>query len=188
MVLCGEIICLLLLTFYPIRIHCQYVLLHMNVCFFFINCGDLGSYLRPFIAQYVCICKWDGLEEDLRTFCIVSKKINLKRRKCLLYDHNFNDIYVPNKSGKTQCMTELMSLLSHFVFTLFVLFLIFFALPELKAASKPIYHTRPSASAKVSDSFAEESNCFRPICEHSDHICTDFKIDHLFPHRWLINL
>lgn len=63
------------------------------------------------------------------------------------------------------------------LFCLYLLFslLFFFASPELKAASKPVYHTEPSACAKMSGSFAEESNCFRPICEHSDHSCTDFK-------------
>lgn len=136
MVLRGEIICLLLLTFYPIRIHRQYVLLHMNVWFFFINCGDLGSYLRPFIAQYVCICKWERLEEDLRTFFIVSKKINLKRRKCLLCDHNFNDIYVPNKyQGKLSawqswCHYSLILYLLYFSFSSYSLLYLNSKLPQ----------------------------------------------------------
>ena len=77
-------------------------------CVIFINftfsCGKLGSYLRPFILYYVCIRKWYGLEEDFRPFSIVTKKIS-KEETAPVWS-NFNNIHVRNKSGKTQCGTE----------------------------------------------------------------------------------
>lgn len=129
----------------------------------------------------------DGVGED--PFVLLLRKS--QRKKIATVSPNFDDIYMPNTSGETQCMTEADVTIFLFMFTFFFLpLLFFFASPEPKAASKPFYYTRPSACAKMSGSFAEESNCLRPICERSDHSCTDFKIvlDHLFLHRWLINL
>lgn len=116
------------------------------------------------------------MREDLRAFCNVANKINPKGRKWPMCHHNLNDIYASNISGKTQCMTEADVITFFSIFAFFFLSLLFsFASPELKAASKPIYHTRLSIYAKISGSFAEESNYFRPICEHSDQSCADFK-------------
>lgn len=119
-------------------------------------------------AVYVWMCnRIDRVGEALRHFCIVTKKTD---GHC-----NFSEVYMPNKSGEIQCMTEVSVTAFSFTFTFS------FPLPPILCYTwtqnclKACLLWKPSTCAEISDTFVEKSSCFRPIFDHSDHSYTDFK-------------
>lgn len=111
---------------------------------------NLSLCCRPFIPHYVMGLGWRKTSD---TFVYVAKTVHLKGRKWPSCHHNFSNIYVPNKSGKTECLTKVDVTAFFFMFTFFFLSLLLFTLPEFKAASKLIYHKMPPTCAKMSRHF-----------------------------------
>lgn len=80
---------------------------------------------------------------------------------------------MPNKSGKTQCMTEVNVTAFSFTFTFC------FPLPPIlcftwtQSCLKACLPWKPSTCAETSETFVEKSSCFRPIFDHSDHSYND---------------
>lgn len=113
------------------------------------------------VYHIVCVCVMAGAGQDRGCSCVVSKEIsNGGNSHCVtIISMTFRFL---TSQGKLSAWQKLMSL------NLFLFIFTFFPFPPILLFTwtqncPKAYHTRPSACVKMSGSFAQESNSFRPI-------------------------